>query len=111
MQEVKMKIQEDKFLADEIPGNRPYKEVNPVPMAPSVIIEKCIKCGKCARECPTAAINKQNFVCQSEKCISCLRCVKVCPMKCRFVDVEKMEKLRIHLTPLCIERKENKFYL
>lgn len=111
IQNIKMKLQEDKLLLDTIPGNRPYKEIKLVPMAPQFKVDDCVKCGKCARECPTGAIDEQTFICESEKCISCLRCVKVCPMQCRFVDTEKMKNLRIHLTPLCSERKENKFYL
>lgn len=111
MQNIKIKLQEDKLLSDIISGNRPYKEVKLVLMAPQFTVEDCVKCGKCVRECPPGAINEQTFVCENEKCISCLRCIKVCPMQCRFVDTEKLEKLRIHLTPLCSERKVNKFYL
>lgn len=92
-------------------GNRPYKEIKLVPMAPDFIKENCISCGRCARECPTGAIDMKTYKCSSEKCISCLRCIKVCPTNCRFVDKKALEKLRIHLTPLCSERKDNQFYL
>ena len=111
MQKVKNKLQEDVLLVDEIPGNRPYKEVKLAPMAPDFVKENCVACGKCASECPTGAIDSKTYKCNSEKCISCLRCVKVCPINCRFVDNRVLENLRVHLTPLCSERKDNQFYL
>ena len=40
MQKVKNKLQEDVLLVDEIPGNRPYKEVKLAPMAPDFIKRK-----------------------------------------------------------------------
>ncbi|WP_302487077.1 4Fe-4S binding protein [uncultured Megamonas sp.] len=111
VQKIKNKLQDDVLLVDEIPGNRPYKEVKAVPMAPDFVKENCVACGRCASECPTGAIDDKTYKCNSEKCISCLRCVKVCPINCRFVDNKILEKLRVHLTPLCSERKNNQFYL
>lgn len=111
MQKLKNKLQEDVLLVDEIPGNRPYKEIKLAPMAPDFIKENCVACGKCASECPTGAIDSKTYKCNSEKCISCLRCVKVCPINCRFVDNRVLENLRVHLTPLCNECKDNQFYL
>lgn len=111
MQKIKNKLQDGILLADELPGNRPYKEVKAVPMAPDFVEANCVACGKCANECPTGAIDSKTYKCNSEKCISCLRCVKVCPINCRFVDKKILEKLRVHLTPLCSERKANQFYL
>ena len=111
VQNIQRKIQEDELLVSQIPGNRPYKDVKIPPMAPDFIETSCIKCGKCALECPTNAIDEKTLKCHSEKCISCLRCVKICPMNCRYADKHRLEQLRIHLTPLCSERKNNKYYL
>ncbi len=42
--------------------------------------EACTKCGKCARECPTSAIEpSKGFASSPSECIMCLTCSSVCP--------------------------------
>lgn len=94
-----------------VPGNRPYREYNGVPLKP-VANGKCTGCGLCAKECPAGAIPKDDpKVTDKEKCISCMHCVAVCPKNARhysrlmsFIAGQKMKKN-------CSERKENKLYL
>ena len=94
-----------------VPGDRPYREYNGVPLKP-VANGKCTACGLCAKECPAGAIPKDNpKMTDKEKCISCMHCVAVCPKKARhyrrlmsFIAGQKIKKN-------CSERKENKLYL
>lgn len=94
-----------------VPGDRPYREYNGVPLKP-VANGKCTACGLCAKECPAGAILKDNpKMTDKEKCISCMHCVAVCPKKARhysrlmsFIAGQKIKKN-------CSERKENKLYL
>lgn len=44
--------------------------------------EQCIKCFRCAIECPTAAIKtERKFVADSTECTTCLDCMEICPTK------------------------------
>lgn len=48
-----------------------------------IVQEKCIKCGKCMRNCSVEAITKdeqKTFTIHKEKCIQCGVCVDVCPV-------------------------------
>jgi MauM/NapG family ferredoxin protein len=42
--------------------------------------ESCIDCGRCIRECPTAAISEAPEKTVHAECIVCLHCAKVCPV-------------------------------
>ncbi len=43
--------------------------------------EKCVKCGICAKLCPTDNVEMQTFPNFKNKCIFCLRCVSYCPQQ------------------------------
>ncbi len=44
-------------------------------------IEKCIKCGTCAKHCPAKAITLKPYpIIDKRKCIRCFCCMEVCPV-------------------------------
>ena len=106
-------VMEKNILSDplKLPGNRPYRDYNGVPLKPTAT-DACTGCGLCAAECPVNAIPMSDFkVTDSTRCISCMHCVAICPQHARklsklmtFVASHKMKKS-------CSGRKENKLYL
>ena len=95
----------------QVPGNRPYKEFQPSPMAP-VVAESCINCKRCVKECPVGAIASENVgQVDPSKCFSCMHCVAVCPMKARSNDPSRMQALEERLRDRCSGRKINQLYL
>lgn len=93
-----------------IPGNRPYKEWQPMPVTPAVS-EKCNSCGKCASTCPTQAIPPDKpQTTAAEKCILCLRCTTVCPQQARSLPQQAKSMISQKLDPIKSIRKENEFF-
>ena len=55
-------------------------------MDPTTEEELCLKCGRCAEACPTAAITIEDVVStEEEACIWCCACVKSCPTDARVM--------------------------
>jgi len=77
-----------------VKGNFPYKErKSNVPMAPEAN-DNCIKCGICAKHCPTSAINFNNFMdTDATKCIKCCSCIKRCPVSSQSINHETFTKI------------------
>ena len=98
--------------AIELPGNRPYREYNGIPIKPGYKAKNCIHCGKCFAHCPTGAINAaepDKF--DRDKCISCMGCVAVCPEGARYIPTAMKIAGKAFLKKACSDRKEPKYFL
>ncbi len=52
--------------------------------------DSCIKCGKCAKECPSGNITFENSKVKfGSKCIWCMRCIFSCPTKAIYNNIFK----------------------
>jgi ferredoxin len=96
-----------------VPGNSPYKEVQPLPgIAPSTNEARCTKCGACVSVCPTVAIDTENPGCaDKERCIRCCACIKVCPVKAKSLDDPRIKQIAEWLHANVRARKEPETYL
>ena len=73
----------DDAVIVQVPGNNPYKELNPSAFHPAAS-ESCVKCGVCAQQCPVGAIPLDDpSQTNNDLCINCMRCVQVCSASSR----------------------------
>lgn len=95
----------------QLKGNFPYKEYKKIPFQPSTLRLICSKCGRCAKLCPTKAINFEKH-CETNDnlCISCGRCIIECPRKARqYFNVLHKASL-VKFTNNYVERRAPEFY-
>lgn len=103
------KISNNKCYEIIVPGNRPYKISQSMPMTP-LTSSDCIKCGLCIKKCPAKAIN-DNCEIIPEKCILCMRCVNICAKKARFLPKIFLEKAKTMLELTAANHKNNEMFL
>lgn len=95
-----------------VPGNREYRKYDGVPMHPSASRTKCVRCGKCAAECPVGAIPASDPTkTDKDKCITCMRCVAVCPQFARSLGAVMLAGAKLSLKKACEERKEPEVFM
>lgn len=94
-----------------VPGNRPYKNWNPMQAVP-LVSDACIRCGLCAEKCPVEAIPREEpEKTDPAKCILCMRCVSICPEKARSLPEPLMAGLEQKLAPFRDIRGKNEWFL
>lgn len=94
-----------------VPGNRPYKEYKVATMIPQTG-DACIRCGACARRCPTGAISISGTVTtDTAKCISCMACTSACPVDVRNPDPKVVGFLVERIGFMLTARKEIELFV
>ncbi len=95
----------------QVPGVLPYREHPPASAHPSAN-ESCIRCGLCAKGCPTGAIDEEApQSCKGELCINCMRCVQACPLHCRTMPAPFMAWITQMLQETASGYKTPEFFL
>lgn len=108
---IKEKMNKKDWKEVIVPGKKPYKDYHGVPLKPSVS-DDCVKCGLCASECPTHAIDESNpKITNKEICISCMRCLSLCPHQARKVNPLMVKASVLKLKKVCEVKKENQLFL
>lgn len=108
---IQTKLANKDYSTVEVPGNVPYKEYSGVPILPKTS-RKCQKCGRCILKCPVGAIpSERPRKLDKDKCISCMRCVAFCPENAKTVSRWKLRVAGKKLAEVCMERKQNEFYI
>jgi ferredoxin len=61
----------------------------------SVNYDLCVKCGKCAKNCPTGNIAMRDEITFANKCISCQKCIHKCPVNAFLYKGKPIEQYKI----------------
>ncbi|RJX30863.1 MAG: 4Fe-4S dicluster domain-containing protein [Oxalobacter sp.] len=97
-----------------VPGNVPYQDYRvPTNIAPVSDEARCTNCGVCMMVCPTGAIALRNntMVTDASQCILCAACVKACVLSARFLNHERIVKVREMLVSKFTERREPETFM
>lgn len=99
------------WISLDLPGNRPYKEYNGIPLKPKAG-SNCTKCRVCSKACPVGAIpfDAPNLT-NKDVCISCMRCIEVCPVHARKVNGLMLKVASMKMKKACADRKENELFM
>ncbi len=97
----------------DVPGCYPYRGVNKLWIVDFIELNNnCNKCGICAENCPTGAIDKSYpKEVENSKCITCCACIKGCPNNARVIKEEPVKEAQMRLHTLYSERKEPENYI
>lgn len=108
---IKEYLEHGKLVPVRVPGNRPYRKYDGVPLKP-VATKECTRCGLCARQCPVHAISIHSIhKIDKKKCISCMHCVEICPTHARKTSSFLRAVAGAKMKKECSKRKENQLYI
>ncbi len=95
---IKDKIMSNDINPLKIKGNYPYREKKTGDQIIPETKNSCIKCGICAENCPTAAIDFNDYYSiNKEKCIRCCSCIKKCPVNAKIFNDDRIDKMKKYL--------------
>ncbi len=111
-EQIKAKLESRDCTSVTVPGTVPDKPMGNFGgmMAPKATAD-CTKCGICAEQCPTQAIDPETLEADKTKCIGCMRCIAVCPTQARKLNMVIESLGGVALSVLCSNRKENELFL
>ena len=93
-----------------VKGNYPYSPYKS--QRTPVGDDKCIQCGLCFKNCPTGAIDKDDYrKTDKDLCIFCGRCIQVCPTNARDIKDKDFLQFMNELEKRCEARKEIKAFI
>lgn len=109
--EIQTALSKEQTAPLQVPGKVPEGEAGSMPL--SIQTDKtCKNCGKCAAQCPTGAISKENArVTDKDKCILCMRCTAICPAHARHLPGWFKVASPLMMDKALSGRKENRLYL
>jgi ferredoxin/flavodoxin len=61
----------------------------------SVNYDLCVKCGKCAKNCPLGNISMKEEITFREKCISCQKCIHRCPVNAFLYNGDSVDQYKL----------------
>ncbi|WP_332449748.1 EFR1 family ferrodoxin [Methanoculleus sp.] len=103
----------DRIPGVTIPGCRPYRGDPTLWTVDFIAVsDACTRCGTCAEECPTGAIDPdEGYSTDPARCITCCACIKHCPAHARTMRPGPVRDASVRLSTLYRERKEPEYFL
>ena len=106
------KIESNKSLESDIPGNRPYTDYKQLPFEISCDETVCAFCYDCVSICPEKAIPEDDPIeTDLNLCSRCTACISICPEDARRFSGDAFEAKKPAFEQANSERKEPEFYL
>lgn len=77
-------------------------------LRPTIDVEKCTRCNKCARNCKSSCIDIKSLNIDYSRCVTCMDCIGNCKFDAmKYVPRGKVAKAEPIATPVVTEEKKN----